>query len=358
MQRTAAGQSAPETPTAPSPLSVALWLAGQGFHVHPLLPGRKLPPRSCNRCSPGSSSDPNPLYIEHVPEDCRCIQAGQHCHGVRAATTDPDRIRTWWGKMPKAGVGVAAGPSGLVVLDVDRHGGDLPAHDRILPGLTIPEDIELGSISDGLDVLAILCELRGAPLLDISPRTMTVRTPTGGLHYWYRIPEGTRWKSGSSALGWQLDVKAGWGYAVAPGTATAKGMYSALGESRTVAELPAWLAADLKRTGHQLVPEPCRPRVSASRLLASMRPVNDRYVAAAVQSEVENLARGTEGSRNSATFKAAASLARFIPTGKLSENEVESLIAAAAQATGLSEREALTATRSGIRAGKTKGAAA
>lgn len=348
----------PPGTTQPLPVTVALWLAGQGFHVHPLLPGRKIPPRSCNRCSPGSASEPNPLYIEHTPDDCRCIQAGQHCHGVRAATTDPARIEAWWAKMPKAGVGVAAGPSGLIVLDVDRHGGDLPARNQILPGLDLPGDVELDTIADGLDVLALLCELRGAPLPDVSPSTLTVRTPSGGMHYWYRVPEGTRWKSGSNALGWQLDVKAGWGYAVAPGTETPKGSYRALGTCRTAAELPAWLAADLKRTGHQIVAESSRPRLSASRLLARMRPVNDRYVAAAVQAEVEQLARQTEGGRNAATFRAAAALGRFIPSGKLSESEVVDLVVAAAQATGLSEREAMNTVRSGIRAGMAKGAAA
>lgn len=354
MPRTAAAQRPAETSAAPSPLSVALWLASQGFYVHPLLPGRKLPPQSCNRCSPGAAND-NPHYIKHTPEECRCIQAGRHCHGVRAATTDRDRITAWWGDMPKAGVGVAAGPSRLLILDVDRHGGDLPEVSKILPGLDLPEGVNPGSIQDGLDVLGLLCEVRNAPLLDVAPGTLTTVTPSGGRHYWYRVPEGTVWKSGSSALGWQLDVKAGWGYAVAPGTVTSAGAYQAVGSCRTVAELPAWLAADLKRTGHQDTPAVARPRVSASRLLARMRPVNDHYVAAAVKAEVETLAHQTEGGRNAATFKAAARLGRFIPSGKLSESEVENLILAAAQSAGLPEREAVSAVRSGIRSGVAKG---
>jgi hypothetical protein len=344
---------------SPQPKTVALWLASQGFHVHPLLPGKKLPPRSCNRCSPGSKSDPNPLYIEHKPEDCRCIAAGLHCHGVRAATTDPDRIEAWWSKMPKAGVGVAAGPSGILILDVDRHGGPRPDTDKILPGIELPEDLNPDSITDGLDVLALLCEVRSAPLLDSSPRTMTVETPSGGLHYWYRLPEGTSWswKSDSKALGWQLDVKAGWGYAVAPGTETPKGAYRALGDCRTVADLPAWLAADLKRTGHYIAPKPGRERMSASRLLAQMTPINDRYVSSVVRAEVEGLARQTEGGRNTATYNAAKAIGRFITTGQISEAEVETLIVNAAQSAGLPEREALSAARSGIRAGMARRAA-
>lgn len=47
-------------------------------------------------------------------------------HGVNDATTDPDTIRAWWTKWPKANVGVATGAvSGIVAVDVDpRHGGD------------------------------------------------------------------------------------------------------------------------------------------------------------------------------------------------------------------------------------------
>ncbi|MGW8703181.1 bifunctional DNA primase/polymerase [Streptomyces eurythermus] len=337
-------------------LDVALWLAAHGIHVHPLLPGKKLPPRNCNRCTPGSSTEPNPLYIQHTPAECKCIAAGRYCHGVHAATTNADHITTWWRKMPDAAVGVAAGPSGLLILDVDRHGGERP--DTVLPGLDLPEGVDPNTIRDGLDVLALLCEVRQAPLLDVSPRTLTVRTPSGGLQYWYRVPEGSEWRSNSSKLGWQLDVKAGWGYGIAPGSVTAKGIYQRLGDCTTIAELPAWLAADLKRTGHYAAPQGGQDRRAASRLLAQLKPQGDRYVVTAVQAEVEELARTTEGGRNAATYNAARALGRFITTGQLTESDVESLVVTAAQAAGLSEREALTATRSGIRAGRARKVAA
>src|SRR5260221_6684672 len=42
------------------------------------------------------------------------------------ATTDPDRIRTWWERWPDANVGIRTGvASGLIALDEDpRHGGE------------------------------------------------------------------------------------------------------------------------------------------------------------------------------------------------------------------------------------------
>jgi hypothetical protein len=318
-------------PAPPKAVAVALWLASRGIHVHPLIAGRKLPPRNCNRCSPGTAADPNPLYIAHAPADCRCIAAGRYCHGVHAATTDPDRIAAWWHLIPDAAVGVAAGPSGLLILDVDRHGGDVPPADQILPGLDVPQDVPLSSVQDGLDVLALLCEIRKAPILDVAPSTLSVRTPSGGMQYWYRVPEGTAWRSNSSKLGWQLDVKAGWGYGIAPGSVTAKGTYQRVGDTVTIAELPAWLAADLKRTGHYVDQDKGRRRVRASQLLAQFYRKDDHYVNWVVETEITQLAGMTEGGRNDATYGAARALARFIDTGQLSETE------------------AASATRSGIR---------
>ena len=40
-------------------------------------------------------------------------------NGVKNATTDPNRIRRWWAKQPDANIGLACGPPGPVVLDID-----------------------------------------------------------------------------------------------------------------------------------------------------------------------------------------------------------------------------------------------
>ncbi len=71
----------------PTPLlDAALWAVGQGWHVHPLKPGTKLPATA---------------------------------HGFMDASTDPDRIRAWWAATPEANIGVATEASGLAVVDVD-----------------------------------------------------------------------------------------------------------------------------------------------------------------------------------------------------------------------------------------------
>ncbi len=332
----------------PDPLRVALWLAALGYAVHPLAPGLKVPVRGCDRCSPGTAERPNPTYVEHDGHACPCHAAGRPCHGVLAATTDPDLIAGWWARTPAAGVGVAAGPSGLVILDVDCHGGDVPTDpERLLPGVELPANIVPGSVVDGRDVLALLVEVRRATLPGCAPETLTVRTPSGGFHYWFRAPAGTAWRPQAGALGWQLDVRAGSSYAVASGTVTRDGTYTVLGDCRTVAELPVWLARDLERTGHRVRPE--RPRVA---LPWRSRSVGSGYVAAAVENELRAVAEAQSGTRNATLNRAAFNLGTLCAAGRLEHDQLADVLRDAAQHAGLPEREADAAIRSGLSAGE------
>ncbi len=40
-------------------------------------------------------------------------------HGLKDATTDPDTIHAWLSRWPNANIGIACGPSGVVVIDID-----------------------------------------------------------------------------------------------------------------------------------------------------------------------------------------------------------------------------------------------
>ncbi|MCX7618916.1 bifunctional DNA primase/polymerase [Tepidiforma sp.] len=107
----------------------------------------------------------------HTPRagicSCRrpnCENTGKHPrtrNGVAEATTDPDRIRTWWGMWPDANIGIACKPSNLTVLDIDpRHGGE-----------------------------ESLADLR-ARLGEEAFATVTAITGSGGQHIVYRTPPG------------------------------------------------------------------------------------------------------------------------------------------------------------------------
>jgi hypothetical protein len=83
--------AAPGRGMSPSPLlDAALAYAGLGWPVFPQVPRGKEPLK-------GS-------------------------HGVHDATTDPDQIRAWWRREPRANIGLAAGPA-FWVLDVDTADG-------------------------------------------------------------------------------------------------------------------------------------------------------------------------------------------------------------------------------------------
>ncbi|MFI1183245.1 bifunctional DNA primase/polymerase [Streptomyces sp. NPDC020799] len=334
------------TTTAPDPRRVALWAAAQGWHVIPLAPGTKVPVRGCDRCSPGTKERPNPRYVQHDGHGCECIKAGRACHGVLAATADAERITAWWERTPKAGVGIAAGPSGLVILDVDCHGGTPPEDPELLPGLDLPHGLAPSSIVDGRDVLALLCEARRAPYPE-GDHTLTVRTPTGGVHIWFRSPTGMTWRPLAGALGWQLDVRAGSSYAVAPGTVTRAGAYTVQGRCRMVAELPAWLARDLDRTGHRVRAE--RPRVV---LPWRSRLIGTGYIASAVRGELSAVAEAQPGTRNGTLNRAAFRLGTLLAPANLDRGQVADALLEAARHAGLPDREAEAAIRSGMGAGE------
>ncbi|MEU8777151.1 bifunctional DNA primase/polymerase [Streptomyces sp. NPDC048606] len=227
---------------------MARWFAAHGYPVHPLAAGLKTPPANCPACRP-----PAP---PHEPQNCPCFAQGRWCHGFHAATTDPTVVEDWWRQEPEFGVAVSCGPAGLVVIDIDAHGPTLPDRQRLLPGIRIDDRVDLSGLASGFDTLALLAACRSQPNPADDTTTLRVRTPSGGLHVWYRVPRGGpayRSSSGSSprvALAWQVDVRATGGYIVAPGTRTGAGTYEALPGARTPAALPLWLSAELIRTGH------------------------------------------------------------------------------------------------------------
>ncbi|WP_331738495.1 bifunctional DNA primase/polymerase [Embleya sp. NBC_00896] len=234
--------------------AVARWCARNGWPVHPLASGRKVPAANCEPCR----------QARHDPRECPCRAAGRWCHGFHAATTDLDLVDVWWGANPGLGVGVSCGPANLLVLDVDAHSVAVPHRDRLLPGIPIHDSVDLTGLASGFDTLALLAAYRGQPDPVDDTSTLRVRTPSGGMHIWYRTDPGDRYRSstGSSpktALAWQVDIRAHGGYIVAPTTRVPAGTYRPIGATRVPAPLPAWLADDLRRTGHTVTDHPSAP---------------------------------------------------------------------------------------------------
>jgi hypothetical protein len=77
-----------------------------------------------------------------------------------------------------------------------------------------------------------------------------------------------------------------------------------------------------------------------------------RYVEAAMESEVESVRSEHEGNRNTRLNQAAFTLGRLVGGGYLSEIEVERALLNAAKHAGISEEEARATIQSGLEAGK------
>ena len=222
---------------------IASWLAAQGMHVFPLRPMAKRPMANCAGCKAGHSN----------PNACRCLTGERPCHGLLAATTNPALIRRWWARAPRAGVGIATGRSGLVVLDLDRKDKDPQpaAHDVPIP------------VATGLEALDALAQAEGQRW----PDTLTIATPSGGRHLYFRAPAGLEVRSDATGLvGHQIDIRAHGGYVVAPGTTITTppedvaGTYTRISTSTVIAPLPEWL-------GHRVVPSaPVEPATGAPNL--------------------------------------------------------------------------------------------
>ena len=243
------------------------------------------------------------------------------------ATTDPVRIRRAW-TGGKWNVGVACGPSGLVVLDLDapKDGAGAPS-----------EWCEPG-IRDGADVLTALAERHGAA---VPWETYTVRTAgDGGEHLYFAAPPGAALRNTAGRLGWLVDTRAAGGYVVGAG--------SRIGERRYVevldvpaAPLPGWITVLLRA-------EPPRSDVREAVAAVAGR---SRYVGSALRGELDRVLAAVPGIRNHTLNAAAYALGQLTGAGLLPANLAADALAEAAEAVGLPPAEAAATIRSGLAAG-------
>ena len=308
------------TRTAEAMLAAALDAASRGWHVFPLAVGRKYP-------------------ALHGATDCPGTGActGGHLGWEQRATTDPDRIRAAWSRAPY-NIGVATGPSGLCVIDLDT----------LKPGESeadIPEPWRSNGDRSGEDALADLAVRAGE---ELPGDTLTVRTPSEGLHLYYAAPEGIELRNTEGergrGLGWKIDTRAWGGYVVGPGSVIDGRAYEFIYDGH-VAPLPQWLADRLTPTPLPTAPvTPIRPKAS--------RP---RYLEAAIRAECAKVHQAPKNQRNATLFAAAVALGQLVAGGALSAEEHETVLLTAAGrhiAEGAySERQARKTIASGLRTG-------
>jgi hypothetical protein len=275
-------------------LTAALAAAARGWHVFPLRPDDKRP------------------AIERWEQ---------------RATLEPDRIRRCWTAGPY-NVGIACGPSGLVVLDFDAR----------KTGQAAPAGYE--GYLHGWGVFTDLCADLNQP--DGPGITYAVATGRGGLHLYFRQPDGIELRNTAGALGWLIDTRAHGGYVVAAGSAVAGRAYTIRHDAATPV-LPGWLA-------ERLQPAPLRPE-GPPIVVELPADRHGAYVRAAIDATLTKLAEAAEGGRNHALFMAAQTLGQLAAGGAVAEDTVTTVLADAAGRLGLRPRETERTIASGLRAG-------
>lgn len=154
-------------------------------------------------------------------------------NNLEAATTDPDQIIAWWAQNPEFNIGFDPGTSGWTIVDVEGHSGGLDAWVR----------------------------LNGA----FTP-TFTVRTPSGGHHYYFKgAIKGSVRPFGKDTA---IDLRGSGTYALLPPSEINAQPYEVIDDS-PCADLPQWVveheANRRKPKPEQLPPSDIDPGAAITR---------------------------------------------------------------------------------------------
>jgi Bifunctional DNA primase/polymerase, N-terminal len=221
------------------------------------------------------------------------------------ASTDPQQIQAWWQQTPYS-IGIATGPSGLVVIDLDTP----------KPGEPIPEKWAACDVTTGAGVLRALANHHGTTLTP----TYTVCTPTGGWHLYYTTPPGTTLRNTQGTIGWKIDTRAYGGYVLAPGNPVPPNGYRLI-DDRDPVPLPTWL--------HQALSPKPSTGCSGRAVAAATNPT--QYVVAALHGECHKVRTAPPGQHNATLCRAAYALGQLVGAGLLDETTARAELTTAAQ---------------------------
>jgi hypothetical protein len=261
----------------------ALRLAAVGFSVFPLRRGAKLPATE---------------------------------HGCLDASRDPVMVSAMFTAVSDANIGIACGPSDLVVVDLDSE-----------------------------DAVAVW---RGLQAKHGKAPALTSRTPRGW-HCYYRAPRDHELRNTCGRIAPGIDTRAAGGYVVSPPSridahdGKPGGLYkwSRNGFTRP-GPLPMWLLP--------LMLPPAKIS-SVPGNTSELGEVGDRYVEAAIRGEVARVTSAVVGTRNHALRAASFALGRLVGAGVLTHGVAEQQLRQAGEAIGLGVVEVGRTVSRGLRDG-------
>lgn len=250
----------------------ALGYAAKGWPVFPCHPETK---------QPLVKGDRDPATGEAIPAT----------GGLKKATTDRTQIESWWTQYPNAMIGVPTGGAiGAFVVDVDAG-----------------TDSKTGEVFEAAEILGRLEAALGSPL----PPTLVCRTPRGGLHLYFRLPdEGGAMPRNRIGIVKRVDVRGEGGYVIVPPSLRSDGAgyvwqdRDEAAETCAPAELLRFLTAATRR-------DSLRSAAGASS--------SETYGFKALADEVSILRNATDGTRNDTLFHSSIKLAQLVASGHLDE---------------------------------------
>ncbi len=219
-----------------------------------------------------------------------------------AATNDLTGLLEWFDAAEDSvGVGVACGPSGLVVVDVDSYKAEAEESMRWLT-------------ENGFDL----------------PPTLTAETASGGKHFYYQASASQA--LGNTAAGLPgverklpgIDFRADGGYVVAPPTRRGDGGEYRFTNEQEPAACPDWLT-----------PAQRSPAQRSSRAERHLTPPKDNTVALKrLAGLAKHLAETPEGERHAALYTIARTLGQLVDSGHLTRDQIHAQLYDAAQRNG------------------------
>lgn len=237
------------------------------------------------------------------------------------ATTDRSQIERWWNGR-EYNVGIACGPSGLVVIDLDA-----------------PKEI---GQHHGRDVLWDLMRRDRVAWT----QTYTVMTPNDGVHLYYRAPADFPIGNAIGQVGQNIDVKCNGGQVVAAGSMLG-GVPYIVNNDLPVADLPEDLFVLLMKETMK-----AHRQVRASRVVVKGDP--EEFQERRIREAVDEILSAPEGQRNNRLNGVTYRLARLCGANALDTARVTQAMYSAGLDAGLSESEVEGTVRSAMTAGMAK----
>lgn len=262
-----------------------------------------------------------PIYEPTGYEACRC--GNENCANIgkhprvdswqTEATDRPRKINRWLTRYPDTNIGIACGPSRLVVIDEDADGE-----------------------------FARFCADHNHTVTE----TLRVRT-ADGQHLYYRAPSDVELGNSEGALrSYTINVRGSGGYVVGPGSVhESLVIYSVVNPGVEIAPLPRWIVELLPTQEATLSAE----EVAGLDLLPSG--TWSAYGRMAALSEIERVANSRNGSRNTTLNTAAFRLGQLAADRHIAIDVIERRLSEAGLGCGLEELEVVKTITSGIRGG-------